>query len=99
MIECKDLMKTFDRIKAADGISFQVKEGSVFGLIGTNGAGKSTVLRMMAGILKPDEGQILVDGIPVYEHIIPKVTIFFIADEPYFFSNGNARSIEHTSDF
>ena len=95
MIECKYLMKTFDRIKAADGISFQVKEGSVFGLIGTNGAGKSTVLRMMAGILKPDEGQILVDGIPVYEHIIPKEKIFFIADEPYFFSNGTAKDMEH----
>ncbi len=67
-----------------------MKEDTVFGLIGTNGAGKSTVLRMIAGVLKADEGSITVDGISVFDQIEAKKKIFFIADEPYFFANCNA---------
>ena len=57
MIEAINLTKRFDDIKAVDHINAVIREGSVFGLIGTNGAGKSTFLRMAAGILKPDEGR------------------------------------------
>ena len=55
MIEIHNLTKNFDKIKAVDEVSVTIKEKTVFGLIGTNGAGKSTVLRMVAGVLKPDE--------------------------------------------
>ena len=48
MIELTNVSKRFDSIKAVDRVSFTIREGTVFGLIGTNGAGKSTVLRMMA---------------------------------------------------
>ena len=58
MIEATNLTKKFDDILAVDHINAQIREGSVFGLIGTNGAGKSTFLRMAAGVLKPDEGSI-----------------------------------------
>ena len=58
MIEVKNLSKSFDAIKAIDHISAHIEEGHVFGLIGTNGAGKSTFMRMMSGVLKPDEGEI-----------------------------------------
>ena len=68
MIEAVHVKKNFDKILAVDDISATIQEGSVFGLIGTNGAGKSTFMRMMCGVLKPDEGKILVDGIPVYEN-------------------------------
>ena len=56
MIEAVNLTKRFDSILAVDHISATIRTGSVFGLIGTNGAGKSTFLRMAAGVLKPDEG-------------------------------------------
>ena len=56
MIEAKNLTKRFGDVVAVDHINATIKEGSVFGLIGTNGAGKSTFLRMLSGILKPDEG-------------------------------------------
>ena len=52
MIEAVNLTKKFDDILAVDHINAQIKDGNVFGLIGTNGAGKSTFLRMAAGILK-----------------------------------------------
>lgn len=87
MIEIRDISKSFEDIKAVDHVSITMKEGCVFGLIGTNGAGKSTVLRMMSGVLKPDEGEILIDGLPVFDNIEAKERIFFIADDPYFFAN------------
>ena len=67
MIEAINVSKTFDDIKAVDQISATIKEGNVFGLVGTNGAGKSTFLRMMSGILKPDSGEIKLDGMNVYD--------------------------------
>lgn len=58
MIEAVNLTKRFEDIVAVDCINAVIREGSVFGLIGTNGAGKSTFLRLASGILKPDEGYI-----------------------------------------
>lgn len=94
MIEINNISKSFENILAVDRVSVQMREDTVFGLIGTNGAGKSTVLRMIAGVLKADEGTITVDGIPVYDNIEAKKKIFFIADEPYFFANANAAEME-----
>lgn len=68
MIEAKNLTKRFEQIVAVDHINATIKDGSVFGLIGTNGAGKSTFLRMASGVLKPDEGSITIDGEPVFEN-------------------------------
>lgn len=87
MIEIRSISKSFDEIKAVDHVTLDIKEGSVFGLIGTNGAGKSTVLRMMSGVIRPDEGEVLVDGMPIFDNVEAKERIFFIADEPYFFAN------------
>ena len=90
MIEIRNVSKTFDQNKAVDNVSVSIKENTVFGLIGTNGAGKSTVLRMVAGILEQDEGEIAVDGCPVFDNMEAKKKLYFIADEPYFFANGTA---------
>lgn len=90
MIEAKNISKSFDDIKAVDNISLQIKEGEVFGLIGTNGAGKSTFLRMMAGIIRPDEGSICIDGIPVYENPEVKKQFFYISDEQFFYPSANS---------
>ena len=59
MIEAVNLTKRFDDITAVDHINAEIKEGSVFGLIGTNGAGKSTFLRLASGILKPATAAVL----------------------------------------
>ena len=87
MIEVKNLTKRFDDIVAVDQISAEIKEGYVYGLIGTNGAGKSTFIRMACGVLKADEGEILIDGENVYENVALKQRIFYIPDDPFFFAN------------
>lgn len=87
MIEAVNLTKRFDDILAVDHINATIKEGSVFGLIGTNGAGKSTFLRMVAGVLKPDEGTITIDGMRVFENEEAKRRFFYISDDQHFFSN------------
>jgi len=87
MIEAVNLTKRFDDILAVDHINATIRSGSVFGLIGTNGAGKSTFLRMVAGVLKPDEGSITVDGMDVFENEEAKKKFFYISDDQYFFSN------------
>ena len=94
MIEIHNLTKTFEKIKAVDDVSVTIKDNTVFGLIGTNGAGKSTVLRMVSGVLKPDSGTVAVDDLPVYDNVEAKKKLFFIADEPYFFANANAQAME-----
>ncbi len=94
MIEIKNVTKSYDRIKAVDDVSVTIRENTVFGLIGTNGAGKSTVLRMVAGVLKQESGEITVDGKPVFDNIEVKRNIYFIADEPYFFANSNAMDMQ-----
>ncbi|MEX0298361.1 MAG: ATP-binding cassette domain-containing protein, partial [Kordiimonas sp.] len=61
-IETRELSKRFGSVRANDGISLQVRAGSVHGIVGENGAGKSTLLKMLFGFYQPDGGDILVDG-------------------------------------
>lgn len=88
MIKADNLTKRFQGVTAVDHIHAEIQDGTVFGLIGTNGAGKSTFLRMAAGILKPDEGTITLDGEAVFEDVRVKARCFYIPDEPYFLGNG-----------
>lgn len=87
MIELLDLEKSFDDIKAVNRVSLNIRDGEVFGLVGTNGAGKSTILRSIAGVVKPDLGVVLVDNRPVYDNPAVKRDLFYISDEQYFIPN------------
>ncbi|MBD5528629.1 MAG: ABC transporter ATP-binding protein [Lachnospiraceae bacterium] len=93
MIEVTNIQKSFEEIKAIDHITARIEEGHVFGLIGTNGAGKSTFLRMLCGVLKADSGQVLVDGETVYNNPAVKGKFFYISDDMYFFKNGTPRDM------
>lgn len=86
MIEIQNLTKKFDTLTALSDVSATITDGQVFGLIGTNGAGKSTLLRCICGIYLPGSGQVRIDGEPVYENPAAKANIFFIPDDPYYFS-------------
>ena len=79
MIEVKNINKNFDAIKAIDNISATIEEGHVFGLIGTNGAGKSTFMRILCGVLKADSGEVLIDGESVYDNPAVKSKVFYTA--------------------
>lgn len=61
-ITINNLTKSFGEVKAVQGISLDVKEGEMFGLVGPDGAGKSTVIRLLCGLLKPDAGSAQVLG-------------------------------------
>jgi branched-chain amino acid transport system ATP-binding protein len=62
MLEVKDLVVSYGKIKAVKGISFDVEQGEVVSLIGTNGAGKTTTLRTISGLLRPTSGSITFEG-------------------------------------
>lgn len=87
MIEVRNITKSYDDIKALEDVSAVISDSQVFGLIGTNGAGKSTFLRTLCGVLKPDEGEILIDGENVYENAKMKEDMFYISDEQFFIPN------------
>lgn len=89
MIELLDLDKSYDDIKAVNRVSLSIMDGEVFGLVGTNGAGKSTILRIIAGVIQPDLGIVCVDNRPVYDNPDVKKDIFYISDDQYFLPNSS----------
>jgi ABC-2 type transport system ATP-binding protein len=62
IIQVKNLVKKFKDFTAVDKISFEVKEGEIFAFLGPNGAGKSTTIRMLTTLLKPESGEIMING-------------------------------------
>lgn len=65
MIEFRGVKKAFGERRVLDGVSFEIRRGEVFFIIGTSGAGKSVLLKHVIGLLQPDAGQVLVDGVDV----------------------------------
>ena len=89
MIIATNISKKFDKVEAVVDITAEIKESQVFGLIGTNGAGKSTFLRMISGVIKPDIGTVTIDGLDVFENEQAKREFFYISDDQFFFLNAN----------
>ncbi|MFU0828338.1 MAG: Lipopolysaccharide export system ATP-binding protein LptB [Lachnoclostridium sp.] len=94
MIEAIELTKQFDKIKALNQVTANIKEGTVFGLVGTNGAGKSTFIRLLCGILKPDSGIVRIDGMEVYENKKAKELFYYISDDQYYFNNATPMDLK-----
>ena len=95
MIEAIQVSKRFGDIQAVNEVDLTIKTGEVFGLIGSNGAGKSTFLRMLAGVYRPDSGVLKIDGSPVYENIAVKSRCFYISDDQYFLSNSTPEEMKN----
>jgi ABC-2 type transport system ATP-binding protein len=62
MIQVTNLQKSYGTLRAVDGVSFDIRRGETFGLLGPNGAGKTTTIHLMAGLLRPDGGQVTING-------------------------------------
>ena len=93
MITIQNLTKRFGPLTALDHFSSTIGDGTIYGLIGSNGSGKSTLLRLISGIYRPDEGEILLDGVPVYDNPPVKNNLFFLSDELYFLPQATLNSM------
>ncbi|MDQ0231637.1 ABC transporter ATP-binding protein [Metabacillus malikii] len=85
MIEVHSVSKAYNKHKAVNELSLSVTKGSIYGLLGSNGAGKTSLLKMIAGINRPDKGTIKIDQQPSYENVAIKERVIFIPDVIYFF--------------
>lgn len=93
MIELSHVTKTFGGKKALDELSLRVPQGAVYGLIGSNGAGKSTAIRHLTGIYRPDAGTVTIGGLPVYENPEIKSRIGYIPDDLGVLGGGTIREL------
>lgn len=86
MITAKNVTMMFDGFTALNNLSCTIPKGSIYGLVGSNGAGKSTFLRLISGIYRPYSGEITVEGEKVYDNPEAKNKIAFVPDDLYFLS-------------
>ncbi|MGN0621191.1 MAG: ABC transporter ATP-binding protein [Porcipelethomonas sp.] len=95
MIELKNTVKGFENEEILRGISLEIPKGSAFGLLGSNGAGKSTILRLISGIYRPESGEVLIDGESVFDNPAIKERVFFINDETIQFSSFTLKELKN----
>ncbi len=87
MIKFENVTKKFDGFTALDDITLEIPKGTAYGLLGSNGAGKSTMLRLLTGVYKADKGIVSIDGAPVFDNAKVKQKLIFISDETAQYSN------------
>lgn len=86
MLEIKDLWKGYYKTKVVKGVNIKIDKGEIHGLIGENSAGKTTLIKCVAGVYKPDEGEILYDGEPIYDNPSVKEKVGYVADSNEYIS-------------
>ena len=89
MIIAQNLTKRFGDFVALDNISCTIPQGCIYGMVGSNGAGKSTFLRAITGVYHPDGGTVTIDGEPIYENPQKKAEIAYVPDTLYFLNGAS----------
>ena len=83
MLQAKNLSRNYGVVKAVEEVSFSVEPGEVVGLLGHNGAGKSTIMKMLTGFIEPSEGEVLVDGMSILEEPeLVRYSIGYLPESP-----------------
>lgn len=83
ILECKNLTKSYKRNQPVlENLSLEIPSGKIIGLLGPNGCGKSTLMKLVCGLLQPDSGEILVSGFPVGEN--SKAIVSYLPERTYF---------------
>lgn len=95
MIFANELTKVFGSVTALDNVTFKIKSSSVFGLVGSNGSGKSTFLRLVSGVYMPDGGSVGIEGASSFNNPEVKSKIAFLGDTPYFLPQSNLDEMAH----
>lgn len=85
IIEANGLTKRFGRVRAVDGLDFQVRCGDVYGFLGPNGAGKSTTIRMMVGLIRPTSGKVTLFGRDIVRDVGPLYKVGALVETPAFY--------------
>ena len=85
VIELKDVKKSYGKQEILHGINLDVEEGSIHGLVGRNGCGKTTLIKCITGIYEQDQGQILICGEEVFENPKVKAKVGYVADSNQYF--------------
>ena len=93
MIKAQNVVKKFDDFIALDNISCTINSGCIYGMVGSNGAGKSTFLRLISGVYRADQGEVTVDGEEIYENPKVKSKIMFVPDELYFLPQSSMKDM------
>lgn len=92
--ETRALQKRFGSTRAVDGLELRIPRGILYAFLGPNGAGKTTSLRMIAGLLKPDAGEIFIEGVSLRDHPTEaKQPLAYVPDDPVLY--GKLRPLEH----
>lgn len=94
MLKINNLYKDFKEKNVLNGINLEIKEGSIFGLVGINGSGKSTLLRCIAGVYEPKDGQVMFDDKNTYSSFDIRKDIFFVSDDFFYPSNATINSMK-----
>ena len=92
MLRLENLIKDFEHIRAVDTLNLHVRPGEIFGLLGPSASGKTTTLRLIAGILRPTYGRIFIDGIDLIQkprHA--KWRFGYVPDQPFFYERLTGR--------
>ena len=95
IIEARDLSKRFGKIHALDKLSCDISAASIYGLIGSNGAGKSTFMRLVAGIYKADSGSLQYQGQEIFGNAALRHEILLVPDQPCFLPGENLTGMAH----
>lgn len=82
MLKVRDLSVNYGVIQAVKGVSFEINEGEIVTLIGANGAGKSTIVKTISGLLKPETGQIIYQGKDIVHQKAPQIVLDGISQVP-----------------
>lgn len=93
MIEINGLTKNFDGYVALRDFCMSVKPGSIYGLVGVNGSGKTTAIKHIAGIIRGDGGSVRIGGDEVYDNEKVKAKVGYVPDELYFFPQYNLKML------
>ena len=86
MITLENVTKNFGDIRALDNVSVNIKDSTIYGLIGSNGAGKSTLLKILCGAYNTDSGAALINNSRIYDNYEIKKDIVYLSDDQYFLS-------------
>ncbi len=98
MLLIKNLSKIFGNFQAVNNINLEIQKGELFGFLGPNGAGKTTTIKMITGLLSPASGNILLEGIDVWENPIEaKMKIGYVPDQPFLYDKLTGREFLYFS--